>query len=475
MSRTRSLLLAVMVLALGPATASDAAWTHFANTVRTPDGNLAHTDELVQMFVLGTDIESSQACVVYKRETDKPRQGRVLVSARFNLPDGAVEEVNFVGGVAKNEYSKCKEGPAAPVGTLVEYTFDFRGMPRILGNKGQYTDVSGVVADGEPEVETLGLTPAEDGRGRINSASSIFTADKASQRHPLSLAHTAIANRLLVEPTLCVSYQRTARKRNKGRIVSEVNVTYPDGETERLRFSGGVRKNEFIRCRQLSRDAPLGTMAENDLAFLGMPRLRQLDANSEYALVNTSISTAGDVAFRTPPAVPDPPADDDPGGDDRGTPEPPPPPPGGGSGALTDADKRCISRVLLAAGSGARQIVRPKGNRGGKFEVFGPRSLISGGQVVTSTLGFGSTYAAACADYERKRGNIGPEGPPLSARDVANFIWYSNMNSSAGPTAVRRDPRGGFHADYWRPSTGPVIVNVSSPSAAIEALRRAGL
>jgi hypothetical protein len=95
--------------------------------------------------------------------------------------------------------------------------------------------------------------------------------------------------------------------------------------------------------------------------------------------------------------------------------------------------------------------------------------------VVVSTLGFGPTYAAACADYERKRGPIGPSGPPLSSADIANWVWYSNMNSSAGPTAVRRDPRGGYHADYYRPSLGAIIVNVSSPRAAIDALRRAGL
>lgn len=472
MRRTTKVLLAGLVLTIGLSAAGQAEWFHSANLVRTPNGNLAHAEALVQVTVLATDMVNSQVCVRYTRESDKVKQGRIKTTARFFLAEDDVRAVSFVEGVAQNEVLSCKKAPNAPLGTVVEFSHQFLGMPRVFGKKGHYVDVSGIVGESAFDLETLGLAPAEeDARGRINSARSIFTADKASQRHPVLLAQTAVASRLLLEPRACVSYRRAKEgNQNKGRFVAQATVIYPDGETEKLDFAAGVKKGEAIRCKELSREAPIGTMIESDIQFRKMPRLRNLNAQAEYFDVSTSLSTAGDVAFRPAP-VPD--VVDGPGNENPGA--GPPPPPGPGTAGLSGLDQRCISRVLYAGGAGSRQIVRPRGNKGGKFEIFGPRSRVANGAAVPATLGFGSTYAAACNDYERKMGNLGPEGRALSGADVSAWIWYSNMNSAAGPTAVRKDPRGGFHGDYWRPSTGVVIFSGPNPLAILRELQRRGL
>ncbi len=473
MSRMKSTLLAVPVLAFALTSAGEAGWTHSTATARTPDGNLAHATELAQSFVIGTDLSRARACIQYQREGERPRQGRVVATGRFTQPDGSVSELNFAGGVSESALAICKTVPNAPAGTLAEFTYELKGMPRVFGNRGQFTEVSGVLSDGLPRVAPLGLTPAEDdGKGRIHSSRSLFVPDKASQRHPLGVSQTLFANRLYIEPQLCLSYQREAEKnRNKGRVLGKVRLTFPDGETQDVSFAGGVRQGEFVACKGIGRDVPIGTMAEGDFEFRSMPRLRSLDGGPEYALVNTSISTAGDVAFRQPP-IADVPSDDP--GDDPGPgggPSPPPP-----SGGLSTADQVCISKILLSPlTGGSRQIVRPNKNRGGRIEVFGPRSRVADGKAVPSTLGFGSTYAAACADYERKMGPIGASGRNLTAAEVQCFVWYQNMNSGSGPTAVRRDPRGGFHGDYWRPWTGVVIFSASGPYQVIQTFQRRGL
>lgn len=479
MSRMKKTILTALVLTLGLSTAGQAGWYHFANNVRTPDGNLVHDGAMVQMSVVATEMNSSWACVRYSRDSKKLKQGRVKSTARYLLDGEEIRKIDFVERVTQNRVLNCKKGPKAPVGTVVEFTHQFLGMPRVFGKKGEYIDVSGVVGAKilQPVIAfdagTLALMPAEDdGRGRIASASSLFVADQASQRHPVALSQTAIANRAFASPKVCVSYRRAAgENRNQGRFVATSTVIYPNGQTEKLEFGAGVSKGEAVRCKDLSRDVPVGTVVESDIQFQKMPRLRDLKASPEHFMMNTSISTAGDVDFRPPPAAPvvdAPPSD-------PGSGTPPPPPPPGGGGPLNAADQRCISRVLYAGGSGSRQIVRPRGNKGGKFEVFGPRSAIANGKAVPATLGFGSTYALACNDYERKMGSLGPEGSSLSGSDVGGWIWYSNLSSAAGPTAVRKDPRGGFHGDYWRPWSGVVILNGGSPGAILKALQSRGL
>jgi hypothetical protein len=472
-------MLTALVLMLGLSTVGHADWFHFANNVRTPDGNLNHDADMVQMAVVATEIAGGWACIRYDRDSSNLKKGRVKSTARFLDGGEEVGRLDFTSGVTQNRVLNCKEAPDTPIGTIVEFTHEFLGMPKVLGKKGEYVDVSGVMGESilEPiiafDLGTIFLTSAdEEERGRIASSSSLYVATEAFKKHPKSLAQTAVANRDLDNAVVCTSYFRNSdRDKSKGRFTSNATVTYPDGETEKVNFSSGVSKFEAISCKELSRDAPVGTVVENDITFKKMPRLRERDGNPENFVVNTSISTAGEVDFREPP-IPDVATPAAPG---PGVAPPPPPPTGGGSGGLSGADIACISRVLYIGGAGSRQIVRPNKNKGGKFEVFGPNSLISNGAAVPSTLGFGSTYAAACADYERKRGSLGGQGPGLSSADISRWVWYSNMSSANGPTAVRKDPKGGFHGDYWRPSTGVVILNGGSPGQILDLLKSRGL
>ncbi len=480
MSRMKKSMLATLMLMLGLSTVGQAGWFHSANNVRTPDGNLLHDSSMVQMAVVTTDVETGWACVRYIRDSKQVKKGRLKTTALFLVDGEEVGKLDFTSGVTQNRILNCKEGPEAPIGTVVEFTHEFLGMPRVLGKKGEFRDVSGIVGGSELDplvafdLGTIALAPAdEDGRGRIASASSLFVADKASQKHPAALSQTAISTRvILTNPVACTSYRRNAEgNRSKGRFTSTATVIYPDGETEELKFSAGVNKSEAVSCKELSRDAPLGTVVENEIDFTNMPRLKGIEDAPQNFVVHTSLSTAGEVDFRPPPApvVDNPP--DNPGGG-GGTPPPPPP---GSTGALSAEDQACISRVLYASGGNSRQIVRPRGNQGGKFEVFGPNSQVdSTGHPVVSTLGFGSTYAAACADYERKRGKMSA-GPAIPGGDISLWVWYSNMNAAGGPTAVRRDPRGGFHGDCWRPGKGVVIFNGGTPNSVLKQLQNAGL
>ena len=465
MSTKKNVLLIALIVSLGFSTAGEAGWVHFTSSMNTPAKNLKHTATHSQTLVVPVDVPGkSEICVFYSNTTGGKNKGRVLSTATTMDPDGETVVLNFVGGVSRNSYSNCKTGPALDAGSVVMFDHEFKGMPRVLGKKGQYFEVAGAVSDlGEPDFDRLLLKSSDGDSGWIHSASSLFVATEDTQKHPKKLAQTLLVANDLSDPQICVNYFSNLSQGKAGRIITGVGVERADGR-EQLKLAGGVAKNLYSACKSVG-DVAAGEMVEFDLDLRNFPRVKMTDGKTEFFDVKTTISGAGEVEFNFPDvATPDTP---DTTGDT--------PPPPTGTGGLSAADQICISKLLYAAGSGSRQIVRPRGNKGGKFEVFGPRSVFANGVVVTSTLGFGPTYAAACADYERKRGPIGPNGPALTSRDIANWIWYSNMNSAAGPTAVRRDPRGGFHADYFRPGLGAVIVNVSSPSAAIEALRRAGL
>ncbi len=476
MSRMKKSMLSTLMLVLGLSTAGQADWFHFANNVRLPSGNLVHDADMLQMSVAATEAASTYACVRYFRESTKAKKGKVKTTARYMLDGEEIASLSFTTGVTQDRVLNCKEGPEVTVGTVVEFEHEFLGMPRVLGKKGQFVDVSGVVGESMLDEAiafdegSLALTSAdEESSGRIVGTSSLYVTDTDGQKHPKSLDHTLVTNRDMVAPMACIAYRRNAEsKRSQGRVTATATVMYPDGETETLNFSSGVNQFEAVSCRELSQDAPVGTIIQNEISFINMPKVKGTEEAQENFIVNTSLSTAGDVDFRPPPvpAVADVPADTGGGG---GAPPP------GSTGALSAADQACISRVLYASGGGSRQIVRPRGNKGGKFEVFGPNSTVdSTGHPVVSTLGFGSTYAAACADYERKRGSL-PAGPSLPAADIGLWVWYSNMNSANGPTAVRRDPRGGFHGDCWRAAKGVIIFNGNSPNAVLKLLQGAGL
>lgn len=101
------------------------------------------------------------------------------------------------------------------------------------------------------------------------------------------------------------------------------------------------------------------------------------------------------------------------------------------------------------------QLWRPNGGNPAKWVAVGPKTVaIRGNQLDYRTAGVGSTPAAAVADYERKKGSLGPPGDLLSAAERSLIQWYSAMDASKGPTSVRRAATGKYYGEYWRPSTG---------------------
>ena len=54
--------------------------------------------------------------------------------------------------------------------------------------------------------------------------------------------------------------------------------------------------------------------------------------------------------------------------------------------------------------------------------------------------------------------------------------WYSGIDSSGGPTSVRRDGSGNYHGEYYRPSKGAKHHGpLSSMKAALDWLKSQGL
>ena len=466
MTRKQILVLSLLIVTFGSVTAAQAGWVHYSTSMNQPAKNLKHTATLEQMLIVPVDVAEAQVCVFYSNTTSKKNKGRVVAEARMFDTDGEEIVLKYAGGVNKNAYEKCKAGPALEAGSTVYFSYEFKGMPRVLGKQDQYFEVAGVVSDsGEPEFDRVPVRSTDaDETGWIHSASSLFFNDKETEKHPAKLSQTLVLTTEAASSKVCVAYANTLADGKRGKVTSTINVVRADG-TEKLKLTGGVSNNIYENCKDLG-DVGQAEMVTWDMELKNFPRLRGEGSSKDFVDINAVVSTAGDVQFEPAPENPSTPTDPDDPTDPGETPPP--------SGGLSGADQVCISKVLYI-GSGAAQIVRPRGNKGGKFEIFGPRSVYANGEVDPATVGFGSTYAAACADYERKRGSLGPNGPALSSRDIDNWVWYSNMNSAAGPTAVRRDPRGGFHADYYRPSLGAIIVDVASPWAAIEALKRAGL
>lgn len=102
------------------------------------------------------------------------------------------------------------------------------------------------------------------------------------------------------------------------------------------------------------------------------------------------------------------------------------------------------------------QLWRSKNGSPAKWQVVGPKTRAVPGtnKLILSTAGVGSTVARAVADYERKMGALNGPGARLSAANRAALVWYSRMSAAGGPTSVRRDSRGGYHGEYYRPGKG---------------------
>ncbi|MDH3255641.1 MAG: hypothetical protein OEM62_11660, partial [Acidobacteriota bacterium] len=91
------------------------------------------------------------------------------------------------------------------------------------------------------------------------------------------------------------------------------------------------------------------------------------------------------------------------------------------------------------------------------------------------TTGYGSTIAAAVADYERKMGKLAAGGL-LTSRQLGAIEWYRRIDASQGPTSIRRSRSGGYYGEYYRPSRGAIHNGpYATMSQAVDWLKAQGL
>lgn len=95
------------------------------------------------------------------------------------------------------------------------------------------------------------------------------------------------------------------------------------------------------------------------------------------------------------------------------------------------------------------QTVRPRTGTAKKWVVYGPKTQSTG-----EPKGEGDTLAEALANYTQVTGQSIPPASPLSAAERQALSWYSSMDASGGPTALRRDQQGRWHAEWYRRSQG---------------------
>ena len=492
MHAPRRALLVAIALALTVSSVASAGWLHIAHSIyQAEEETQKHPGRLNQVVSLTEDTKNPQFCVGYSNNLKRSNKGRLVSKATAFFNDGTEETMKFAGGVKKNFYLNCKKfkGTLA-AGDTVLFEHQLKGFPRvrIQDERVEYLEVNAVVSDaGEPVLgqdAPLGLVPESGtaplgvlpspGPGWFHAAKSVFQAEGDNQKHPQALAQSLFLDRALEAASLCVSYSNISEDKNEGKIVAVAKVTRPDGSTEARKMAGGVKGNEFLACKEFEGGIDAGSLVDFTFELKNMPRLDVTEDTTGFADLHGMVSTSGDPVFREPPPPPAP--DPEPVDDETPTnPAPTDPSPGGGNG-LSAADEAAIVRFYNAK---QVQFQRPRAQSPAKYMAVGPRSELlpgSGHKIDPATAGVSnSSIAAAVADYERKHRVSFPSGGSLDSATRALVAWYANMNAANGPTSVRRDIQGRYHAEYQRPSRGANTKTFSTLRATLQWLKDQGL
>lgn len=468
MKRPQTLLLAILCATLTLAPAAEAGWMTFASSVLQAKNNgQKHPETLSQMLIVRRDSPNARICATYLNTSDQKAKGRVVTKAGVVREDGSIDTYSFAGPVRGGSYVKCKPAGRLREGDMVLFDFELKGMSRL--RRDDIVEINGVVSTaGVPPIERHGLVPPGDG-GWVHAANSVFLPDKNRQKHPEALERMVTMPRDADKPQVCTAYSREGGKKKNGRVVTTAKILRQDGAQETVKFVGPVRNRSYLECK------PIGNLLEGDAVTFefelkGMDRLqRESKKNSDLADIYGAVSTAGEPLFQDPPEVDDPPpGGGNPGGGGGG---------GGGNqpGSLSAADYNMACATLIA--NRKTQIQRPRADNPARFLVLGPKSTAdaSGTRADLRNTGAGNTISAAAADYERKTRDSLGNGCTLSSRDRAAIEWYHNMSSSAGPTAIRRDSGGGYHADFWRPWAHVIQGGFGSVAAVVDFLKKQGL
>jgi hypothetical protein len=457
-------LLAVTLLGLSLSPTLWAGWIHQDNAVYLGEvGTEKHPATFEQILAIPVGAAETTICIAYANNVKLVSVAKISTIVTIEDLEGNKETLTLGVRVRKNAVIKCKAGPELEFGDLVTFEHLFQGMPRLRSKEGSYQGLaitSLVSTDGTPKIgagplalapETgttpLGLVQSGES-GWFHSANSIYHAEKKNDDHPGKMARAIVMPVDSVrKPLVCSGYNRVSDEKKKGKVVTSAEILRADGTTESFLLNGGVRKDQYLECQTAAKKISKGDIVTFVSNYKNMPAL----AKTAYADFVGVVTSTGEPAFRSEQV--DVPV----GPSDPGT-----PPPAGST--ISAADERAITRMFTAS---KNQLIRPKGNNPAKWEVVGPRTLVDANGIVASTAGYGSTPAAALADYEKKRGSLGGTARSLSSSERAAWEWYSRMSSVSGPTAIRRDGQGKWRGDAFRPNIG---VQISPPLSGVVAV-----
>ena len=124
---------------------------------------------------------------------------------------------------------------------------------------------------------TLALTSAANA-GWLYSANSVLRVEDELLKHPKNLVQTTTAARDAEKPFLCVSYHNTVGQDSKGRVVATAIIFHPNGNSNTLKFAGGVKKNSFLKCKE-GPDLEAGAFLDA-IALASLPNNRRIDTPS---------------------------------------------------------------------------------------------------------------------------------------------------------------------------------------------------
>lgn len=128
--------------------------------------------------------------------------------------------------------------------------------------------------------------------GWLHLANSVFQVEEDNQKHPSSLIRTVTVREEVPETLVCSAYLNTLAQKNKGRVVTQVEILRGGEAVDELFFAGGVRKNSYLKCKSVG-GLEVGDVVVFEFEFKGMARLKKSSSRLDLFEVNGIVSTAG--------------------------------------------------------------------------------------------------------------------------------------------------------------------------------------
>jgi hypothetical protein len=436
--RSRTILFAALLSVLAIVPAAEARWVHQENSVfRAENASQKHPKNLEQTLVLPRDVDQGQLCVAYGRESDSDKRTRVVTIVDLLHADGSSERVKMIAKASNQVALKCKDLENVAAGSTLNFRHTFKKTPRLrsAGSDRDSVVVAGIVSTaGTPgfgDVLALvpengaaprGLGPGSKG-GWFHSANSVLHSGQGGSAHPQTLARAIVVpNDTGSQPLVCTGYDRSEKVKGGGSVDTIATIARADGSLEELNLSGDVADDALLKCKSAGKKISEGDIVSFESTYAGMSNLDK----GTFADLISAISTTGTPKFRART-------------DDDG-----PAPRGGG---ISVADEEAATRIFSGR---KQQLALLRNGSPAKFGVMGAGTRRTPDlKPIASTYGFANTIAGALEDYERKVGSLGGTARRMTASERAALEYYSRIVPS-GPSAIRMDAAGKFHADIYR-------------------------